>query len=109
MSTWDVATSDSPSANRAGIAKSRAILAGLACGIVIGTTLGLLLAPKSGRDTRAWIAAQGREARRRARKLLDPSTAQVIVREHGIRGLVEAVRRAAAEEPRDADAVMPVV
>jgi hypothetical protein len=49
-------------------------LAGLACGLVVGVTLGLLLAPRSGHDSRAWIAQQARS----------------IVRRRGIRGLVEA-------------------
>jgi hypothetical protein len=47
--------------------------AGLLCGLILGATLGLLLAPQSGRDSRAWITQQ----------------AQAIVQRRGIRGLLE--------------------
>ena len=86
---------------------ARAILAGLACGLVVGATLGLLLAPQRGRDSRAWIAQQGREARRRAGKFLDPSAARAIIRERGVRGLLDALRR--TPQATDLDTSSPKV
>jgi len=90
--------------NDADLARTRAhgrdasaFLAGLACGLTVGAVLGLLLAPKPGRDSRAWIANRSRQAGRRAKVLLDVSAVRDIIRRRGILGL-----RDAWQKPRDA-------
>lgn len=72
----DPAAGTSPSHGRPRGGQVAQVLAGLACGLAIGVALGLLLAPQPGRDSRAWIAQRAR----------------AIVRQRGVRGLVDAVR-----------------
>ena len=72
------------------------LLAGLACGLAAGATLGLLLAPAPGRDTRARILEQGRAARARTAKWFDRQTAIEIVRRRGIRGLLDTLQGGSA-------------
>lgn len=83
-----------------------AILAGFACGVIVGAAVGLLFAPAGGRDTREWITRHGREAGRRAAQIFDPARANVIIRQSGIRGLVEVMRWRTAD-PRRAAAARP--
>jgi len=63
------------------------------CGLVMGAALALLLAPASGRDTRAWVAERGRSAGRGTSALLNRTRAIAIVREEGVRGLWHRLRR----------------
>jgi hypothetical protein len=83
-------------------------VAGFACGLLAGAAVALILAPAPGRDARGWIAAQGREARRRTGRLLHTEQATAIIRKSGILGLAEVLRRtrsdpeaasAASEQP----------
>jgi hypothetical protein len=74
------------------------VLAGFACGLLVGAALALLFAPAPGRDSRAWVARQGREARRRVGSLLDPAAARAIVQKRGVRGLWEALRHMSVSE-----------
>jgi hypothetical protein len=69
-----------------------AILAGFVFGVVAGAAVGLLFAPAGGRDTRQWIATRGREAGRRAAHMFDPAQATAIIRQSGVRGLIDAAR-----------------
>jgi hypothetical protein len=68
------------------------IVAGFVCGVVVGAAVGILFAPVRGRETREWIARHGRQAGRRAADLLDPAQATAVIRQRGIRGLVEMLR-----------------
>jgi hypothetical protein len=54
--------------------------------------LGLLFAPRSGSDSRTWLASQGRQVARRA-KILDPSAVRDILRRRGVLGLRDALRQ----------------
>jgi gas vesicle protein len=65
---------------------------GLACGLAAGVALALLLAPAPGRETRAWVARQGREARRRAGELLHTPEMNAIIRRSGLLGLADVLR-----------------
>lgn len=71
---------------------TRACLLGFAVGVAAGAVLGLLLAPASGRDTRAGIVARGRAARARTAALIERSRAIEIARRTGVRGLLQALR-----------------
>lgn len=93
------ATDAAATAGRSVNRKAVAALAGLVCGLVVGAALGLFLAPRSGRDNRAWIVQKGREARRRAGVLLDPSVALSIIRKQGVRGLSDVLRRRTSRRP----------
>jgi hypothetical protein len=66
---------------------SSAFLIGLAPGLILGGILGLLLAPRRGRDSRAWIANRSRHVRHRATALLDVSVVYDIIRRRGVLGL----------------------
>ena len=72
-------------------------LTGLACGLTAGAILGLLLAPKPGRDSRQWITARSREVGGRAKTFLHASSVKDILRRRGVLGL-----RDAWQQPRDA-------
>jgi hypothetical protein len=72
---------------------SAPILAGAACGLVVGAAVGLLLAPDDGRCTRRWISAQGRHAGQRAAARLHGLDVVGFIRDRGVLGLVDALRR----------------
>jgi gas vesicle protein len=52
-------------------------LAGAAVGAVVGAGLALLLAPKSGMETRAWLGAKTRDAKGRLGEALERTKAAV--------------------------------
>jgi gas vesicle protein len=66
-------------------------LAGLGIGVAIGAAAGLLLAPKSGADTRRALRNRGRKVRNRARDAWED-----------LRIELEATRRALRRKRRDA-------
>jgi hypothetical protein len=67
-------------------------LLGLMCGLAAGAGLALLLAPASGRDTRRWVAVQGRAAGRRTGQILHTDQLTAIIRRSGILGLADMLR-----------------
>jgi hypothetical protein len=72
-------------------------------GLMTGAAIAVLLAPASGRQTRGWIATQGRAAGRRAAGLFDREKAMAVVRGRGVLGLVKRLR-----EPRPATTLRAV-
>lgn len=64
-----------------------ALLAGLVCGLTVGAVLGLLLAPKPGRESRAWIGNRSLQAGRQAKAFLNSSAIRDIIRRRGVLGL----------------------
>jgi gas vesicle protein len=73
---------------------------GFACGVLAGAALAVLVTPASGRETRQWIARQGRAARRRTGQLLHTEQLIAIVRRRGVLGLADVLRRTGtAQEP----------
>ena len=81
----------------------RTMILAFTLGAVTGLALGLLVAPATGTQTRARVAAG---ARRAGSPLLHPVHAAGIIRRSGVRGLLDrlerdvAARRAAAAEAR---------
>ena len=75
------------------------LLAGLVCGVTMGAILGLLLAPRPGRESRAWVANRSRQVGRGVRSLLDVSAVHDIIRRRGLLGLREARRRGRDAKP----------
>jgi gas vesicle protein len=69
--------------------RSRFVL-GLACGAILGVSLGMLFAPRSGAQSRTWIAERGRTVARRVR--ISRQEATDIVRHKGVRGLFAVLR-----------------
>jgi hypothetical protein len=72
------------------------LIAGFACGMLAGAAVAVLLAPAPGRDTRAWLAIHGRDARRRTAKFLRTDEMHAIIRKSGMLGLAEVLRRASS-------------
>jgi hypothetical protein len=68
-------------------------LLGFACGVLVGTALGLVFAPAPGRDTRRWITTRTGDIYRSAAPLFHPSELGAIVRQRGVRGLLDALHR----------------
>lgn len=66
---------------------------GLACGVLAGAALAMLVTPASGRETRHWLVSQGRAARRRTGQLLHTEQLIAIVRRRGVLGLADVLRR----------------
>ncbi len=73
-------------------------VAGFTCGVLAGAALALLMAPAPGRETRQWIATQGRAARRRTGQLLHAEQLGAIIRRSGVVGLADVLRRRRADE-----------
>ncbi len=71
------------------------LVVAFASGLAVGAALGVMLAPTPGRDTRGWIAERGRTARRGITPLLHPQEAMAVIRERGVRGLLDAMAKAA--------------
>ena len=73
-------------------------VAGFATGLLTGAALAVLLAPATGRETRQWMATQGRAARRRTGQLLHTEQLAGVIRRSGILGLADMLRRTDAEK-----------
>lgn len=65
--------------------------------LLTGACLALMLAA-TGRETRQWIATQGRAARRRTGQLLHTEQLTAIIRRGGVLGLADRLRRTDAEK-----------
>ena len=74
------------------------LVAGFATGLLTGACLALLLAPAPGRETRQWMAAQGRAARRRTGQLLHREQLTAVIRRSGVLGLADILHRTDAEK-----------
>ena len=68
-------------------------VAGLACGLLMGSLVALLLTPRKGRDTRHWLADRGRSVGRWTSNVLHREELMGIVRRSGVVGLAEWRRR----------------
>jgi hypothetical protein len=80
------------------------LLIPFALGMATGLTLGLLIAPVSGRDARRHISSRAVTVRQRISRLPSRAEAMDIVRQQGVRGLLGALRsndRVAADHDND--------
>jgi gas vesicle protein len=82
-------------------------VAGFATGLLTGAALALLLAPATGRETRQWMATQGRAARRRTGQLLHTEQLTAVIRRSGVLGLADMLRRTDAEKGEPATTAPP--
>lgn len=73
-----------------GVDERSGFVLGLACGAILGVSLGMLFAPQPGAQSRTWIADRGRGVARRVR--ITGQEATDIVRQKGVRGLLAVLR-----------------
>lgn len=70
---------------------------GLLIGMGAGVAVGLLTAPVPGRDSRAWVLARGAAVRRRTAEYVRTHNVMDIVRQRGLRGLMNRAADLPAE------------